>query len=91
MHGLALIYTVRDLPGVERFKIEQISVSETIVKVVANPAFGAAQEARIVNDFKARLGDTVDIRVERVTVIANESSGKFRYVVSHVKTGHFNA
>lgn len=91
MHGLALIYTVRDLPGVERFKIEQISVGETIVKVVASPAFGAVQEARIVKDFKARLGDAVDIRVERVTDIANESSGKFRYVVSHVKAGHFNA
>ena len=34
---------------------------------------------------KARLGDAVAIRVERVPVIAAESSGKFRYVVSQVK------
>ena len=85
MHGLALIYTVRDLPGVERFKIEQLSLDQTIVKVVAGPAFGAAEEARIIRDFKARLGETVDIRVERVSDIANEASGKFRYVVSQVK------
>ena len=26
MHGLALIYTVRDLPGIDRFRIEQASV-----------------------------------------------------------------
>jgi phenylacetate-CoA ligase len=26
MHGLALIYTVRDLPGVEHFRIEQVSI-----------------------------------------------------------------
>ncbi|WP_244095791.1 phenylacetate--CoA ligase family protein [Rhodoferax ferrireducens] len=85
MHGLALIYTVRDLPGVERFKIEQLSLDQTIVKVVAGPAFGAAAEARIIRDFKARLGEAVDIRVERVRDIANESSGKFRYVVSQVR------
>jgi phenylacetate-CoA ligase len=84
MHGLALIYTVRDLPGIERFKIEQMSIDQTLVHVIAGPAFGAAQEARIVREFKARLGETVDIRVLRVNDIANESSGKFRYVVSRV-------
>jgi phenylacetate-CoA ligase len=85
MHGLALIYTVRDLPGVERFRIEQISIDQTVVKVVAGPAFGAAAEARIIRDFKSRLGEAVDIRVDRVSDIANEASGKYRYVVSHVK------
>ena len=85
MHGLALIYTVRDLPGVERFRIEQMSLDLTIVRIVAGPAFDAAAEERIVCDFKARLGDAVTIRVERVPAIAAESSGKFRYVVSQVK------
>jgi len=85
MHGLALIYTVRDMPGVERFKIEQMSLDQTSVKVVAGQAFDATHEARIVQDFKARLGASVDVRVERVDAIANEASGKFRYVVSHVK------
>jgi phenylacetate-CoA ligase len=85
MHGLALIYAVRDLPGVERFKIEQMSLNKTTVKVVAGTVFRAEHEMRIVQDFKARLGTAVDIRVERVDAIANEASGKFRYVVSHVK------
>jgi phenylacetate-CoA ligase len=90
MHGLSLIYTVRDLPGVERFKIEQMSLDQTIVKVVAGPAFGAAEEARIIRDFNARLGEAVDVRVERVSAIASEASGKFRYVVSHVKAFGLN-
>jgi phenylacetate-CoA ligase len=89
MHGLALIYTVRDLPGVERFKIEQLSMDQTIVKVVAGPDFGVAEEARIIRDFKSRLGETVDIRVDRVSNISNERSGKFRYVISHVKAFSF--
>lgn len=85
MHGLALIYTVRDLPGVERFKIEQMTLDQMVVKVLAGPGFGVAEEARIIRDFKSRLGEAVDIRVDRVSDMANETSGKFRYVVSHVK------
>jgi phenylacetate-CoA ligase len=84
MHGLALVYTVRDLPGVERFKIEQTSLDQTVVKVVGNTDFGEAQIARIIFDFKARLGQGVDICVERLAVLPNEPSGKFRYVVSRV-------
>jgi phenylacetate-CoA ligase len=85
MHGLALIYTVRDLPGVERFRIEQVSIDQTIVKVVTGAAFDQVSEDRIVCDFKARLGRSVDVRIEKVSEIASEASGKFRYVVSHVK------
>ena len=88
MHGLALIYTLRDLPGVERFKIEQLSRDCTLVRVVAGPAFGAAEVARIQRDFRARLGAGVEVRIERVAEIAAEASGKFRYVSSRVTLQH---
>lgn len=84
MHGLALIYTLRDLPGVQRFKIEQLSLDETRVRVVADESFDTAAEQRIVRDFTARLGDGVRVVVERVDVLESEASGKFRYVLSHV-------
>jgi len=83
MHGLALIYTVRDLPGVERFKIVQHSVDCTEVLLVANSQFDPASEARVVHDYRARLGQGVEVRITRVADIAPEKSGKFRYVVSH--------
>ena len=84
MHGLALIYTVRDLPGVEQFRIEQQSLDRTVVELVTNADFAAQGETRIVRDFKARLGDDVDIVVRRVQAIARDKSGKYRYVVSRV-------
>ena len=90
MHGLALIYSVRDLPGVERFKIEQMTRNLTVVKVLAGPEFGAAQEERIIRDFKSRLGDAVQVQVDRVSEMGNEASGKFRYVVSHVQAPQGN-
>ncbi|HQC94969.1 MAG TPA: phenylacetate--CoA ligase family protein [Aquabacterium sp.] len=87
MHGLALIYTVRDLPGVERFRIEQQSLDRTVVQVVASAPFDAAAEQRIIRDYQARLGQGVEVVVQRVAEITAEASGKFRYVVSRVKPG----
>jgi phenylacetate-CoA ligase len=84
LHGLALIYTLRDLPEVAQFQIRQISLDLTVVKVVAPTGLASASHARIVRDFKARLGESVDIRIESVADIAPEPSGKYRYVLSQV-------
>lgn len=85
MHGLALIYTLRDIAGIAAFKIVQESVAATRVLVVPEAGCDfAAARARIVRDFQARLGATVRIDVDRVQHIPAEASGKFRYVVSKV-------
>jgi phenylacetate-CoA ligase len=84
MHGLALVYAVRDLPGVERFRIEQLSIEETLVQIIPGRGFDPASPARIMRDFKARLGAGVQVRVETVVALPAEASGKFRYVVSRV-------
>lgn len=84
MHGLALIYIVRDMPGVAGFRIEQESLDLTRVKVMTEPGFPADGDARIRAGVKARLGESVEVVVEHVAQIAAEGSGKFRYVVSKV-------
>ncbi|MES3020532.1 MAG: glycosyltransferase [Pseudomonadota bacterium] len=85
MHGLALIYILRDLPQVRAFKIVQESIALTRVVVVAMPALGATLRARIETGFKARLGAGVTVLIDEVGAIAPDPSGKFRYVVSRVK------
>jgi phenylacetate-CoA ligase len=50
MHGLALIYTARDIPGIQRFKIIQHDRLRTEILVVACPPFGSESEARLVRD-----------------------------------------
>jgi len=88
MHGLALIYVLRDMPGVQGFKIVQHTLQRTEVQVVAGPGFDAAvQPAAVVQAFRRRLGAAVQVDVNLVTEIAPEKSGKFRYVVSHVAAG----
>jgi len=84
LHGLALIYVVRDLPGIESFKVIQESRDRIRVLLVRGEAFQPNAVASIVDGFKRRLGQAVDVRVEMVDAIPPEKSGKFRYVVSHV-------
>ena len=85
MHGLALIYAVRELKGVIKFKIEQISLDLVELKLVVNPDFASSSEALIVNDFRARLGKSVEVRISRVSEIPAEASGKYRYVSSRLR------
>ncbi len=83
MHGLALIYILRDLPGITSFKIVQESRQRVRVQIVAAADFPSTTEQRIRDGFRARLGASVEVTIERVDVIEPERSGKFRYVVSH--------
>lgn len=85
MHGLALIYILRDLPAVGEFKIIQESISRTRVQLVATAEYGIADENKIREGLQARLGLDVDIQIEKLTEIPLEKSGKHRYVISHVK------
>jgi len=84
MHGLALIYVIRDLPGIESFKIVQETVERTCVEIVAGNGYGPQVEARIVDGMKARLGAAVEVRIELRSELPKDPSGKFRYVRSMV-------
>lgn len=83
LHGLALIYILRDLPGVQAFKVVQESRALTRVLLVADAALPPDADAKIIAGFRQRLGADVQVVVERVAHIPAEASGKFRYIVSH--------
>jgi phenylacetate-CoA ligase len=85
MHGLALIYVLRDMEEIDQFKIVQESLMHTRVLVAAARPLPAERIADIRAQFQRRLGEGVDIAVEEVAHIPREHSGKYRYVVSHVK------
>jgi phenylacetate-CoA ligase len=86
MHGLALIYILRDLPGMQAFKVTQHTLARCQVDLVVDPSFDKAQQLPgIVAGFHKRLGAQVQVDVSFVERIAPEKSGKFRYIVSHVQ------
>jgi phenylacetate-CoA ligase len=82
MHGLALVYVVRDLPGIAKFKIVQESVDHTRVLLVVNADFDRGNAQGISAQMAQRLGQGVRIDIEFVDDIPAEASGKYRYVVS---------
>ena len=83
MHGLSLIYILRDLPGVKAFKVVQETRALTRVLLETDGDFASDSITKIVAGFKQRLGADVSVVVELVAAIPAEKSGKFRYIISH--------
>lgn len=83
MHGLSLVYILRDLPGVRFFKVVQESRALTRVMLVTDELFASDSVPKIVSGFKQRLGADVQVVVDLVDNIPAEKSGKFRYIISH--------
>jgi len=84
MHGLALIYVIRDVEGVDNFKITQESLEYTRIELMTSDEFMSESIEIIRKGINQRLGDGVKVDVDLVDNIAAESSGKFRYVISRV-------
>jgi phenylacetate-CoA ligase len=85
MHALALIYVVRDQPGVKAFRIEQDEDLSVEVQLVADDGMTSEVERAIVQGLRARLGGEAVVRLRRVPSIPSERSGKYRYVVSRAR------
>jgi len=84
MHGLAVVYPIRDIPGIASFKVVQETLHRVVVQIVPDDHCLPDAEARITSGIKARLGDSVEVVITRVADIPREKSGKYRYVQSLV-------
>lgn len=84
LQSAALTYVLRDLPGIEAFKIIQETRQLVRLQLVVDSSFPPQGDAHIASGFRGRLGDQVDVQVEHVSHIAPEKSGKYRYIISHV-------
>jgi phenylacetate-CoA ligase len=82
LHGLALIYVLRELPEVAEFKIIQESLTHITVQLVTSACDKAALERSVSEQFRLRLGESLILKFDHVSRIEREVSGKFRYVVS---------
>ncbi len=84
LHGLALIYVLREIPEVEGFKIIQEAIGRITVQLVTLPVDRAQLEKWVTDQFRRRLGDALVVNFVYVSKIEREASGKFRYVVSQL-------
>lgn len=84
MHGLAVVYPIRDIPGIDSFKVVQETLHRIVVQIVQGENCAPDVEKKISSGIKARLGQNVEVKVLRVGEIPREKSGKYRYVQSLV-------
>ena len=82
MHALALIYEVRERPGVVAFKFIQSENLSLELQLVVNAGYSQIIEDQIRRGLLARLGPGANLLIRQVREIPPEKSGKYRYVVS---------
>lgn len=80
----AFTYLMREVPGIESYKVTQETQTHTRLQVVRHDGLDSDMRARLVQGFQHRLGAGVQIDVELVAAIPKQGNGKYRYVVSHV-------
>ncbi len=87
MHALAMIYDVRDRPGVRAFKFIQAEDLAIELQLVAGAELTESGERELLAALARRLGADTPLTITRVERILPEKSGKHRYVVSRASAG----
>lgn len=91
LHALAIIYPIRETPGIEEFQVVQQAVGEVVIRVVADGRFTDGACKTLIEKARLALGNEVAVEIEKVSSIPRLPSGKFRYVVSVVAEKMFGA
>lgn len=84
-HALSIIYPLREMRGIRRFRVTQHADYSVTVDVVADDRGVRITREAVARKVRPVVGDQVGLRVELVDRIASTASGKHRYVVSQVR------
>jgi phenylacetate-CoA ligase len=84
INSLALVYAVREVEGIEQFRICQKTVNSFHVQVVRNGNYSGGGEERIRRAWTHLMHAPVEVRFEYLPGLVAERSGKFRHVVSEL-------
>ncbi len=84
LHGAALTYVLREIAGIEGFKIVQKTKSLVHVNIVKGAEYQSDHEEVISREFSRRLGDGLQCIFDYPSEIAPEKSGKYRYIICEV-------
>jgi phenylacetate-CoA ligase len=79
-------YVFKDAMEVKEVQIVQEQLGEIIIRLVRRPGYGSGDEAKIRQEIRRWISPSLAIRFEYVDEIERPSNGKFRAVVSRLKT-----
>jgi len=84
INALALIYPLREIEGIEQYRICQKRVDSFHVQMTCNRTFQKSGEDRIRAGWQQLLRTSVDVTFEYLPRIPPDPRGKFRHIVSEV-------
>ncbi len=84
--GISIIEnTLTKLPGIVQMQAVQEEPRLVKVNVVRGDSYGADTEQGLRQSMKGFLGQDVEIQIEQVSQIPQESSGKYRFTICRLK------
>jgi phenylacetate-CoA ligase len=66
-------------------QIIQERLDHITVKILPSSEFTSSDRDHLIRELQSRLGPSMSIDIEIVSDIARERSGKYRWVISHVR------
>jgi phenylacetate-CoA ligase len=84
INALALVYPLREVAGVEQFRICQKRVDTLHVQIVRNQDFLPSGEEHVTRAWTRLFRSPLHITFEYLPDLPREHSGKFRHVVSEL-------
>ena len=91
LHALAVIYILREIPGLKEFRVVQESITQITAQVVFEDGSPQQRCDFISSSLRRLLGNEVEVKVEVVAALPRVASGKFRYVISKVADQHLRS
>jgi phenylacetate-CoA ligase len=82
-----LTHPFKPMYSIEESQIVQEDYDLVVIKLVPNQRYNESDSDHLINEFTARLGKDVTIKIEKVDAIERTKSGKFKWVISKVDKG----
>jgi phenylacetate-CoA ligase len=84
MNALAMVYPLREFPGIEQFRICQKSPNRFQVQIVRGDGFAQHTEEQLRQRWGQLFRCQLEINFEYAASLPRDKSGKFRHVTSEV-------
>jgi len=82
-----LTHPFKPLTSIVESQVIQEDLDHVCIKLVVGSSFSEADEQSLIHGFRERLGEDVDVRIEKVDSLERTRSGKFKWVISRVDPG----
>uniref|UniRef100_UPI002FDAE2C9 phenylacetate--CoA ligase family protein n=1 Tax=Arsukibacterium sp. TaxID=1977258 RepID=UPI002FDAE2C9 len=80
LHSWGVVYLLRDLTDIDKFKMIQHTKNQIELLIVANKALSSEQQSQLRQQFQTLLGADMNIDIQQVQDIPASANGKYCYV-----------